>query len=80
MGLMGDMLLNFAVFIDESDRSVCESDGEKVAAASCKGDPFVIDCIGVEIHPFGGCSGVGVPLEDGVVIGDATLLEVYLVS
>lgn len=80
MGLVGDMLLDFAIFIDELDGAIGESDGCNIAGTSAEGHPIVIDGVGVEIKPFTGLSGVDIPFIDDIIITDAEWGERYLVS
>ena len=80
MSLIGDMSLNFAIFVDKFDAAVSKSNGYQVAGTLAEGDPVVIDGVGVEIEPFSGCGGVDVPLVDDIVVTDAGWGGVYLVS
>ena len=80
MRLVGDVLLDFAVFIDKFDGAVTKTNRRNIAGAPAEGHPIVVDCVGVEFHPLGGLAGVGIPLVDDVVVTDAEWGRKYLVS
>lgn len=48
VGIIGDVTLDFAVFVDESDGAICEPDGCEIADSLGEGHPVVVDGVGVE--------------------------------
>jgi hypothetical protein len=70
---ISDMLIQFAIFIDEFETSICKSYGTELTGALTIWYPIMIDCIGVKFHPFSSLTGIGVPFIDDIIISDTKL-------
>ena len=80
MCLVGDVLLDFAVFIDKFDGAIAKTHSHNVTGAPAEWHPIMVNSVGVKFHPLGGLTGVGIPLVDDVVVADAGWGWKYLVS
>lgn len=74
------MLFDFAIFINQFDGAISESEGCEVTGAFTKRHPVMISGIIFELKPFSSLSGVHVPFIDDIVIADANSKNRYLVS
>lgn len=68
MRFRGDMLVDFAILIDQLDGAICESDCEKVTGTFAEGHPVMIDCVSVQFQPFCGLPRVYIPSVDHIII------------
>ena len=76
-----NVFFKFARFVVEFETSISIADSNKFTHAFGRGNPIMIDCEAVKIHPFGGLVSIGIPFIHEIIFADTTDMErCYLVS